>query len=176
MITTVKTNINVATEKVWDIFAHDFDNAYVWMASIPISVGSENGPQHEGSSSAGRMCQLDGTPEGMIAKESFLAYNEEEKTCKILIDFLNTPFGFPLVKNVVDFSVIQDGKGRSDVTFSVTSTLKPLAYIIYPIVKFGFGFFARQIIEELKFYAENGTPHPRKVKANNKMKALQRPV
>ena len=32
----------------------------------------------------------------------------------------------------------------------------------------GFGKFVGEIMEELQFYAENGTPHPRKIKAMEK--------
>jgi hypothetical protein len=106
----------------------------------------------------------------MKASESFRAYDDEKKTCTVLIQFLNTPFGFPLVQNVANFSLSEHGNDQSVVTFSVTSTLKPFAFIIYPIIKLGFGFFIQQIIEELKFYVENGTPHPRKIKAIDKMK------
>ena len=167
MKNTKVITIDTAVDKVWDVFAHDFDNAYKWMASIPKSFGQDNGKKYAGSSSAGRVCELGG-PNGIKARESFLAYDDDKKTCTVLIEFLNTPFGFPLVQNVADFSLTEQGENQSVVTFTVTSTLKPLAFVIYPIIKFGFGFFVKQIVEELKFYVENGTPHPRKVKAINK--------
>jgi len=169
MNTTKVISIDASGDKIWQVFAHDFDNAYKWMASIPNSTGKDNGKKYEGASSAGRVCELDGNPNGMKAKESFLAYDDDKKTCTVLIEFLNTPFGFPLVQNVAEFYLSENDASQSVVTFSVTSTLKPLAFIIYPIIKFGFGFFIKQIVEELKFYVENGTPHPRKVKAMNKM-------
>ena len=134
MKTTKVITIDTPGDKVWDVFAHDFDNAYKWMASIPKPFGQDNGKKYAGSSSAGRVCELGG----------------------------------PLVQNVAEFSLIEQGENQSVVTFSVTSTLKPLAFVIYPIIKFGFGFFVKQIVEELKFYVETGTPHPRKIKALNK--------
>ena len=170
MKTTKTITINTTGDKVWEVFAHDFNNAYKWMASIPKSFGKDNGTQYPDCSSAGRVCELDNNPNGLKAKESFLSYSEEDRTCTVLIEFLNTPFGFPLVQNVAEFSLTEQGNNQSVVTFSVTSTLKPLAFIIYPIIKFGFGFFVKQIVEELKFYVENGTPHPRKIKAISKIK------
>lgn len=170
MKTTKIITIETTADKVWTVFAHDFDNAYKWMASIPKSLGKDNGKRYEGSSSAGRVCELDSNPNGMKASESFLAYDDEKKTCTVLIQFFNTPFGFPLVQNVAEFSLSEHGNNKSVVTFSITSTLKPFAFIIYPIIKLGFGFFIQQIVEELKFYVENGTPHPRKIKAIDKMK------
>lgn len=173
MKTTKKITIDATGDKIWTVFAHDFDNAYKWMASIPKSFGQDNGQRYSGASSSGRVCELDNNPNGMKAKESFLAYDEDKKSCTVLIEFLNTPFGFPLVKNVAEFSLSEQVRNQSVVTFSVTSTLKPLAFIIYPIIKFGFGFFVKQIVEELKFYVENETPHPRKVKALNKIRLVR---
>ncbi|MDQ6988679.1 MAG: hypothetical protein Q9M19_02260 [Mariprofundaceae bacterium] len=139
------------------------------MASVPNSFGQENGQLFEGASSAGRVCELDANSTGIKAVESFLVYDEAKKSCTILIEFANTPFAFPLVRNVAEFSLEQGENNQSVVTFAITSTLKPLAYIIYPVIKFGFGFFITQIIEELKHYVEHGKPHPRKVKATNKL-------
>ena len=92
-------------------------------------------------------------------------------SCTVLIEFLDTPIVFPLVQNVADFSLSEQGENKSEVNFTVTSTLRPLGFILYPIIKLGFRTFVKQIMEELKFYVENGTPHPRKVKAINKMKS-----
>jgi hypothetical protein len=171
MRTSVTVTIDAAGDKIWDVFAHDFDNAYKWMAGVPNSVGKDNGKQFEGASSTGRVCDLNHKPRGPKATESFLAYNEEEKSCTVLIEFLNTPIGFPLVQNVADFSLSERGENKSVVTFTVTSTLRPIGFILYPILKLGFRTFVKQIMQELKFYVENETPHPRKVKAINKRKS-----
>ena len=171
MRTSITLTIDAAGDKIWDVFAHDFDNADKWMAGVPKSVGKDNGKQFEGASSAGRVCDLNRKPEGPKATESFLAYNEEKKSCTVLIEFLNTPMGFPLVQNVADFSLSEQGENKSEVTFTVTSTLRPIGFILFPVIKLGFRTFVKQIMQELKFYVENGTPHPRKVKAINKMKS-----
>lgn len=34
---TVTSKIKVNSEKVWKVFAHEFDSAYKWMASVPQS-------------------------------------------------------------------------------------------------------------------------------------------
>jgi len=119
MKTTKTITINTTGDKVWEVFAHDFNNAYKWMASIPKSFGKDNGTQYPDCSSAGRVCELDNNPNGLKAKESFLSYSEEDRTCTVLIEFLNTPFGFPLVQNVAEFSLTEQGNNQSVVTFSV---------------------------------------------------------
>jgi len=170
MKTTKRIAINTNSDKVWDIFAHDYDNAHKWMASIPNSFGIDGGKKFKGATSSGRVCELDGNPKGLKAKETFLAYDEANKSYTLLVQFLNTPFGFPIVKNEAEFFIEDNEDNLSIMTFTATSTLKPLGFILYPLIKLGFSFLLKQVLEELKFYVENGKPHPRKIKAMGKMK------
>ncbi|MFT5306594.1 MAG: hypothetical protein ACI89M_002120 [Chitinophagales bacterium] len=169
MKTSRKITINKVSDKVWKVLAHDFDDAHKWLATIPNSYAADLGKQYDGATSCGRVCELDGKPNGMKAKESFVTYDEANKSFTILVEFINTPFGFPIVKNVVEFSVDNKGGDASIVNFTVTYTLKPLAFLILPILKISFRSFLGQVLEELKYYVENGTPHPRKIKALDKI-------
>lgn len=170
MKTSRKMNINATSEDVWKIFAADFENAHKWMAGVPNSFGKELGKRYEGANSAGRVCELDGNPNGLKAYETILSVDEDLKSMLVRITFKNAPFAIPIVANNADFNVTDTTNATSQVVFTVTSELKPWAYLIFPIVKLGFGIFVRQIVEELKFYVENGTPHPRKLKALSKQK------
>jgi hypothetical protein len=75
---------------------------------------------------------------------------------------------FPVDHNTVDVSIADTGSGKSELTWVFHSKLKPWAFLMWPMIRLGFGFFIKQIIEELKFYVENDAPHPRKVKALGK--------
>jgi hypothetical protein len=165
--------ISASADKVWKVFAHDFDRASQWMSSVPNSYGEDVGESFEGSHSAGRVCELDGDPNGIKASESFLAYDEAARTCTVNIDLVNAPALIPIRGNVLDFSLDENGPNKSTVKWVITPKLKPLAYVIAPLVKLGLGVFIGQITEELKYFIENGTPHPRKVKASNKMNKAQ---
>jgi ligand-binding SRPBCC domain-containing protein len=48
--------VQAPAEQVWAVFAHGFDDAYKWMASIPNSYGKENGAWFDDASTAGRVC------------------------------------------------------------------------------------------------------------------------
>jgi hypothetical protein len=163
-----QATVNASAEKVWQVFARDFDHAYTWMASIPHSYAQPNGELFEGAESAGRVCQLSADGAGMKASEKFLAYDEDAKTCTVRIDFVNTPAVFPVHYNTVEFSIVDAGKDRSEMTWRFRSQIKPLAYLIWPLIRLGFGVFVGQILEELKYYVENDAPHPRKIKAMKK--------
>jgi len=159
-----KAAVHASAEKVWNTFARDFDNAYVWMASVPHSFAQANGSQFEGAQSCGRVCELDGA-NGVRASEKFLAYDEDNKTCTIRIDFVDTFIGFPLDHNMLAFSIVDTGDNESEMTWAFRSQLKPWAYLLWPFIRIVLGVFVGQIMAELQYFVENGTPHPRKIKA-----------
>jgi len=160
--------MNASAAKVWQVFAHDFDDAYLWMASVPRSYAQANGEAFAGASSAGRVCELDDSPKSLKASEKFLAYDESKRTCTVRIDFLHQPAFFPVDHNEVDFSVVDLEDGRSEMRWAFRSEIKPWAFWLWPIIRLGFGVFVGQIVEELQYYVEHDAPHPRKVKAIGK--------
>jgi hypothetical protein len=165
---TKKTIVNADSDKVWGIFAHGFNDAYKWMASVNHSFAKNNGESFKGCQSEGRVCELSSDGKGIKASEQFLAYNEEDKTATIRIDFLNAPAFFPVKFNTLDFSLRHIDGGKSEMTWKFRSDIKPLGYIIWPLLRIGFGKFVGDIMGELQFYVENGKPHPRKIKAMEK--------
>lgn len=72
-------------------------------------------------------------------------------------------FSAELSKNQ-DFLPLQILKSPMAKGNAIKSKLKPFAYLLYPLVKLGLGVFVKQIVEELKYFAENGTP----IHANSK--------
>ncbi|MFT7613817.1 MAG: hypothetical protein ACI9J3_002797 [Parvicellaceae bacterium] len=165
---TKTTKVNASTDKVWEIFAHGFNDAHLWMASVPHSYAQTNGESFDGAHSEGRVCELNPNQKGIKASEKFLAYSEENKTATVQIDFVNTPFFFPVKFNTLDFSLRETGADQSEMRWAFRSNVKPLGLIIWPLLRIGFGKFVGNIMEELQFYVENGTPHPRKMKAMEK--------
>ena len=170
---TINTEINASADKVWKILAHDFENAHEWMASVPSSFGKELAEKLEGSHSAGRVCELDNNPKGIKAYENIEAYNEDQKTMQVRIYFRNTPPVFPIKYNVANFEIQSLEDDRCRFLFRVNVNLALMGYILYPLLRFGFPVILRQVNEELKFFAENGTPHPRKMKALTKLENAQ---
>jgi ligand-binding SRPBCC domain-containing protein len=157
--------VQAPAEQVWAVFAHGFDDAYKWMASIPNSYGKEIGSWFDDASTAGRVCQLQPDPSGLKASEQFLAYDESAKRCTVRIDFLDTPRVFPVRYNTVEFSVVDDAEGGSIMPWDFTSEIKPWAFPMWPVIRLGAARFITQIGEELAYYVETGTPHPRKIAA-----------
>ena len=105
MVKFTKTlKVKSSTDKVWEIFAHGFNDVHKWMASVPHSYAQTNGESFDGAHSDGRVCELSPDQNGMKASEKFLAYNEDNKTATVQIDFVNTPFFFPVKFNILNFT------------------------------------------------------------------------
>jgi carbon monoxide dehydrogenase subunit G len=168
MKTNGDTTIAASAEKVWEIFAHDFENAYKWMSSVNHSYGKINGEKFEGALSQGRVCELSNDPNGMRASESFLAYDEASRSATVRIEIQGGPAVVPIKVNIMDIVVASTGENSARVSMTIRSELKPFGYLLYPLVKIGLKSFIKQIQEELKYYAENNAPHPRKVNALQK--------
>jgi hypothetical protein len=173
MILNKEKTINASADKVWKIFAHDFDDAHVWMASIPNSFGKQLGKKFEDAHTAGRVCELDTNPKGLKALETIEAYNEEKRALTVKVKFRNAPPVFPFKLNVANFKVKSLEKGRCRVFFKANIKLSFMGYLMYPLVRFGFPMVLGQILDELKYFAENDMPHPRKVKALSKLKRAE---
>ena len=170
MVKFTKTiKVKASTDQVWKIFAHGFNDAHKWMASVSHSYAQTNGESFEGAHSDGRVCELSPDQTGIKASEKFLEYDENNKTATVQIDFANTPFYFPVKFNTLDFSIHEIGDGHSEMTWEFRSNIKPLGLLLWPLLRIGFGVFVGQIMGELKFYVENGTSHPRKLKAMEKL-------
>ena len=162
--------IEASPDQVWEVFAHDFDNAGDWMASIPKSYGAEIGRKWDGAHTAGRVCNLTAGPKPIQVSEQFLAYDEAKKTCTIEVVPTQAPFFMPFRKNVIAVELHEDGAGTL-MDWNLTSHISLHTYLFYFFFMFGMWMFLGQVQDELKFFVENGAPHPRKVKALKKLAA-----
>ena len=170
MVKFTKTiNVNSSPEKVWETFAHGFNDAHIWMASVSHSFAQTNGDKFDGAHSEGHICELSLDGKGMKASEKFLAYDENNKTATVQVDFVNTPFIFPVKFNTLDFSIHEIGTDKSEMTWVFQSNIKPLGLLLWPLLRLGFGKFVGDIMEELQYFVETGNPHPRKQKAMGKV-------
>lgn len=59
---TKKVTINKPAELVWDLIAHQFDKAHLWMDPIPHSYEIGSGHSSTGAPMEGRICNLSKNP------------------------------------------------------------------------------------------------------------------
>lgn len=161
----VQITINASAHKVWQILAHEFDNIGRWAAAIEESSADTNIPAPSGAEVGGRVCSAQGFGD---VREEFTYYDESA----LRFGYKATK-GLPawLVKRAENnWSVHPLGpnkcivKSRGEIDY----TLIPGLFLI-PVFKFQMNRIASRLFEELKYYAEQDQPHPRKLKAQQKL-------
>ena len=163
--------VAVPADKVWQVFAHDFDNGHEWMSSVYKSyANTEGGSPLPGAKTYGRIVEMDPAGTGMKASETFVKYDESSKTCTVKVEMIGVPSVFPVDHMTLDFSVTKDGDKSSATTWNFEAALKPWGYILYPLLKFGMSKSWSEMAEELKYFVETGESHPRKIAAMKKAK------
>lgn len=165
---TKTTKIDATADDVWTLFAHRFEEADQWMASVSRSYGHDSGETFEGSTSAGRIIEMQPDGKGMKASERFVAYNEAAKTCSVRVDLIDAPRVFPIDHNSLDFRVVDDPDGGSTATWVFGAAIKRWGYVMWPMLRMGMFKAWNQLCEEFQHYVETGAPHPRKVAAIEK--------
>ena len=167
---TKTMRMTATADKIWEVFAHQFDQGDRWMAAVPRSYSNDGGKLFNGAKSTGRICEMNPDGTGMKAAERFIAYDESAKTCTVRVEFLNVSGAFPIKYNSLDFSVVQDNDGSSTVKWIFGAKIKPWAYLMWPMLRMGMFRAWKELSEEFKHYVETGKPHPRKTTAMEKAK------
>lgn len=155
--------INESAEKVWKILALDFDTASEWMASVPTSTLLDNGYASEGAPMEGRTCQFGVADDSPKVEERFTYFNNAEKRFNLLVKPITGKL--PIVQNHAGVEVVAVSNTQSKVLWNSTIELTTTGKIMKPILRLGLNRNLNEILEELKYFAEQGTPHPRKLKA-----------
>ena len=160
-----KIVINKPVADVWKVWAVEFDKASDWMATIPKSVEKTDAPKLEGASMAGRICELSTKPNGPYVDELITKYDNENHLLNVTVVPKNA--SLPIVQNKLESSLKQLGNDKTEVILDVDIELKTIGKILSPVVKGALAKGFDELLEELKYYVEEGKPHPRKVKKIN---------
>ncbi len=162
MTISKQITIDAPADAVWRVVAHDFHKADQWASSINQSTSREAGPTPDGCplDSAGRACD---TSIGGIT-EQIVHYSEAQKRFGYQAKGDKMPF---FVKNLVNnWQVTEQGSSRAQVNMKLNVDLMPVVgTIMGPMMKLQMSKLLDEAVEELKFFIEQGKPHPRKVKS-----------
>ncbi|MDJ0752314.1 MAG: SRPBCC family protein [Ardenticatenaceae bacterium] len=160
-----ETIIEAPAAKVWRIIAHEFAHIGRWATSIPQSqeVTSDD-PENQGEVT-GRVCATN-VPGFSDITERFTYYDEEKM--RYGYEAVN---GNPWFVNKAEnnWSVKPLSPSISQVEFRGVVELKPFpGFLMAPFMRLQFKKVGREVSEELKYYVEQGEPHPRKQKQLDK--------
>jgi len=157
---TKEITINESADKVWEVAGRDFANIGVWATAISSSVANHEIPSVEGSPVGGRLCETDfGT-----ASEEFTAYDDANKTYSFKGVFDSKMFNN--VTSSMKVTAIDDKTAKVEIEPALELTL--VGVIMYPMIKMQISKVTDEILEDLKYYVENGKPSARKLSSQKK--------
>ncbi len=153
-----QVELNVPTEKVWDILAHNYENVGEWATIIP-----ESAPRKEHGKLVGRMCS---STYGDV-REMITHWDEENLTYSYEADGL--PSMFKSGKNIWKIEPINEQRSRVKMTLRMEMNPLPGLFMGW-MIKSKMGKDLDGFMEDLRHFAEKGTPHPKKLKSVEKWK------
>ncbi len=153
--------IDAPPEKVWAIVAHRFDEIGEWSSVIPNSaaIDSPSIAQNNGGAPIGARACESTLPGISNIEETIIAYDEKVRRLTY-----RATAGVPaFMKSAANtWTVADSGQGKSKVTIEPVVEVGALGrWLLLPIrpmlIRSG-----KQILEDLKHYAETDRPSPRK--------------
>ena len=113
---------------------------------------------------AGRICELTTKPDGAIADESITYYDEDAHRMNVRVELKNGKI--PVDHNNLEVLVNSLSPNETEVVWNSDITLKTMGKVLYPVLRAGLNKNFNELLEELKYYVETGTAHPRKQNKN----------
>lgn len=156
--------VNASADRLWEIMGLQFDRVSDWASSIHDSQGRNSGIVPQGLPFSGRVCQ---TSMGSF-QEKILKYDEHKKMISYDAKGDKMPFFVKHLANNWTFTPLGGGKCKVDMCMEI-SILPVFDLLMGPMMRMQMGGTIDQVIEELTYFAENGTPHPRKLEAQQKL-------
>ncbi len=148
--------INKSVDSVWEIVGNQFGNAHIWASLLRHSEG--NGKNITEKVCDSRTCDIKGM--GRI-HEKILEFSPDNYTLSYEVSE-----GFPFfVKHGVNrWRLVPEGEQTLFFMNAEIEFKGLIGMMMKPMMKMQMSSIMKKTAEDLKFYAENGTPHPRKKK------------
>jgi len=152
-----KLTINKPIEQVWDVLGNQFGEIDKWASLISHSAMSGESNM-SGISHSIRSTETTSGP----TKQELTVFNPDKHTIAYKA-IAGTPVFFKSVN--AEWSLVKKGDSITGLTLDFEVKFKGLGILLTPVVKRKLGKVGDEILDDFKFYVENGTPHPRKLKA-----------
>jgi len=154
------TTINASAAAVWQVIAHRFDAIGEWASSIPTSYAAPEASPPPGAEVGARVCAT-GVRGFKDVHEEFTSYDEEAMRFAY-----EATAGLPWIvrhaENSWQVRALDDSHCQVEAQAVVDLRTLP-GLILAPLLRMQMNRLGRQAFEELKYYVEQGHPHPRKV-------------
>jgi Polyketide cyclase / dehydrase and lipid transport len=160
MVVEKEVIIRNSIESTWAVLGHDFAHPYKWASSVNHSEG--HGKQLATTQCDERACQ---TVMGNI-REKLTHYSDEDFHLAYVVTE-----GMPgMVKTATnDWKLTKSGSGKTKLKIKMEFVFQGvLGFMMQPLMKIKLNKIAQEMVEDFGHYAENGKPHPRKLKVQKK--------
>ncbi len=145
--------INVSIERLWSILIDEYTEIGKWATSIPYSTPNPDLPEGD----LGRVCAVSGFGE---IKETVT--HLDAATHSFIYKAEGMPFFIRHIQNA--WTLTAEGVGTR-VQAHASGELMPIAgRLLWPMMRLQMRRVSREFFEDLKYYAEMGAAHPRKVR------------
>ena len=148
--------INTPIDKAWAILGHDFAHPFKWLLQ---KHSTELGKPIQSTQCDERACK---TVMGNI-KEKLSYYSDEDYHLSYIVIE-----GMPgmVQKATNDWNLTKLNESQTLLRITMEFALQGwIGSLMKPMMKFKLNLMANDLIEDFAYYAENGIPHPRKLKA-----------
>ncbi len=150
--------LNVSATKAWNLLAENYENVGDWATIIP-----ESAARNENGKIVGRTCS---STYGDV-QEIITSWDKENMTYSYEADGL--PAMFKSGKNVWKIDPIGDDRSKVKMNLRMEMSALP-GFFMGWMIKSKMAKDLEGLMEDLKHYAETGSPHPKKLKSLEKWK------
>ncbi len=163
-MTTIKKEITISKgiEEVWKVLGQDFAYAERWASAIKHSQALDS-KNFNGSNCSERGCDIPGM--GSI-KEKLLFYSNEEHSLSYQV-YEGMPSMVRSMSNTWKLHPISQNSCKLQMHMEMEAK-GIMGIMMIPMMKIQMSGMASNVVEDFKYYVENGKPHPRKIKAMRK--------
>ena len=156
-------NVNTSANRVWEILGHNFGSVADWASGVYVSQGNTSTRVFRDTPYSGRVCE---TVIGDF-DETITRYDERERIVAYVAKSKKMPFFVKHLSNHWTVTALSNNQCRVDMCMEA-ALLPVFNLIMAPIMQMQLNPVLEDTIEELKYFAEKGVPHPRKLETQQK--------
>ena len=158
-----QVTINAAVESVWEVIGPQYAQVEKWISSVHVSNARSSGTVLHQAPCSGRVCETDLGP----FKETLTCYDEDNRILAYSAEGAKMPFFVKHMSNTWRVTPLSNSLSKVEMSMEV-SMMPVFGWVMGPMMRMRLGQIGTEAVEDLKYFIEQGSPHPRKLEAQQK--------